>query len=384
MFKENFPVAEKFNADKETDQEIKKNPKEFVSWFEQLKNSLTEADYKKIYKNNKIRKAFVLASVPFSVLRVGEAMAETKSQDIVSGLANLSAISEKAETKKYAMVNSDELISVEDKSQRKKIAESINAEMGAFDNLSLELNDSLRDKKYLLPDEIIDKLGKGEKAVDFAGNMKENIVNMEKWPKNADKIFENGKLQYSNLAKIFGESLGAFQLSVIAHELGHAEEASRQGASKTDVNINFLSGRASYEGKLKNRTVVTAAGINKSQAFGDFLADNLKSDKAPDQITAILALAAKSNGMLYSLRSQFADQAIKNDDIAAYAKKNNISVSELALGLSAAFLGNIENWKLAGIAMGKDGVKLSDKTIAPFYNLGDSGPEYGIKFKANF
>lgn len=390
MFKEKFSIAEKPNIEQKaenffaetenSDQAIGKNPKGFVHWFDKLKNNLTNADYKKIYKNNKIRKAFILASVPFSILRAGYAQAEAKSQDTVSEFSNRPAISEIAETEKYAMIDPDRLIFLKDKIQRERIADSINMEICAFGGLSSEFNKNLRNKKGLSPDE----------TIDFAGNMKENIETghqdyeyARKTEKNY-KMFEDGKVQYLNLAKIFGESLGAFQLSVIVHELGHNEETIKQGTTETDVDINFLGGQASYKGKIKNEAVFYSAGIKQAQKFGDFLADCLRCDKAPDQITAILALAAKSNGMLYRLKNKLLEQETDINDLVQYAKQSNISVSELALGLSAAFLGNIENWKLAGIALGKDGIKLSDSSIAPFYNLGDAGPEYGIQFKGNF
>ena len=102
----------------------------------------------------------------------------------------------------------------------------------------------------------------------------------------------------------------------------------------------------------------------------------------PSQLLALSALVAKSNGMLYSLRTNLVREKREGDDIVNYARETNTPIGQLAWGLTADFIFDKDNWRLLKIVLGQEGVKIPKKTIVPMYELGESGPIIGIKFKA--
>ena len=167
--------------------------------------------------------------------------------------------------------------------------------------------------------------------------------------------------------------------------MGHKHEALERGAESAKITLGLGGGYTEWKGKLRGehaRAAVMAAGINASKRFGEFLVNNLRESDTPSQLLALSALIAKSNGMMYSMRSNLVAGRSPCDDIMNYAEKTNTSVSQLGLGLAADFIFDKDNWGLAKIALGQEGVKIPQKTIAPMYELGESGPIIGIKFKA--
>lgn len=138
--------------------------------------------------------------------------------------------------------------------------------------------------------------------------------------------------------------------------------------------------------KKESHAPISVAGINADKAYGEFLVNNLREQDSTSQLLAIMALAAKSDGMIYALGTNFltAYKAHQGNDILNYAKETNTSPVELAIGLTADFIFDKDNINLLKIAVGEKGVKIPKTTIAPFYELGDKGPIAGIKFKGVF
>jgi len=388
-------------TEQEIDKNIKENPRGFIGWF----NTVTENLSEKVLKNNKVvRNAFIYSSVLFFILRAGEVGA-TKSEDVVSKFIKRPTVAEKIEKDiQIPQIKPEELTAVENKEHREILAENINSELRAFNGLSKSFNESfdktVSEKPELFPSEIIDKTEKGEEVFDFAGRayskisesnsffesiskLEDKHAKEEVRKKQVRKIFEDGRLNFKELAKTFPEGIGALYLSILTHELGHREEAIRQGAKSAKIKMGLSGGYVRYEGRIENRAAVSAAGIKASKKFGECLTDGLRDSDTPSQLLAMMALVAKSSGMLYSMRS-VSDSGYRErgrNDITSYAKETNTPASQLALGLAADFIFDKDNWNLMKIILGKDGAKISRTTIAPMYELGDKGPMIGIKFK---
>lgn len=67
---------------------------------------------------------------------------------------------------------------------------------------------------------------------------------------------------------------------------------------KVETRIGLFSGLAQSYGKLENPAALASAEIRATQKFRDFLTNNLSEQNAPSQALAIMALAAKSDGMI--------------------------------------------------------------------------------------
>jgi len=366
-------------AEEEIEKKIKENPEGFVNWFGNLKNSLSEKFYKsKVLQNPKVKNAFIYAFIPFALLTASGVKAETQG-DVVSKFVHQPKIYEREKERQRYQIKPEELISLEDEKHKELLAERINAELDAFDKLSK-------------PFKVFDLAGRARSKIEESNSYFKEILSLtdpeEKQKKHkarVRKIFEDGRLNFKELAKTFPEALGGLYLSIFAHEMGHKHEALERGAESAKITLGLGGGYTEWKGKLRGehaRAAVMAAGINASKRFGEFLVNNLRESDTPSQLLALSALIAKSNGMMYSMRSNLVAGRSPCDDIMNYAEKTNTSVSQLGLGLAADFIFDKDNWGLAKIALGQEGVKIPQKTIAPMYELGESGPIIGIKFKA--
>lgn len=387
-------------GEKEIDESIKENPDGFVGWFEDFKNSITGWP-KKFFENKTIKNAVVCASIPFAILTAGKL--EAGAEDIASKFIHTPTISEKTrEPFRQKKLEAKELIALKNEGQKEILAKRINLELNAFDKLSEPFNKAAKENINLFPDEVIEKISNSEKVFDFAGRIRTKInetnlyfkeisetsddLKSEKRTRRVKKILDDGKLNFKELAKVLPEIVLAQKMSVLVHEIGHEEEALKQGAISAKTTFNLFGGYTEYQGQLENKAAFNAAGINADKSYGEFLVNNLRDRDAPSQLMAIMALVAKSDGMFYALSTNFAKtmKEHKGNDIIQYAKNTNTSVSELALGLAADFLLDKDNWKLLNIALGKEGVKIPRITIAPMYELGQRKPIIGIKIKGVF
>lgn len=404
-FEENFE-EEKIEAELNEeiiDEEIKENPQGFLNWFENLKNSIGEWP-KSFFENKTIKNAIIYASIPFAVLSATKQ--EIKAEDVVSEFVNRPTITQQVESKEMGEyeIKSDALISVADGQQREVLAARINQELFAFDKLSDSFNEALKERisenKNSIPQENYESIVSGTTAFDFAGRMKykineasdffeeissiqNNEVKKYKIEEHNKNIFQDGR----EIFRILPKAIFAQKFSVLVHELGHEKEALKWGATNVQTKFSFLGGYTLVKGmKEEGYTSFKAAGINADKAYGEFLVNNLREQDAPSQLLAIMALVAKSDGMIYALGTNFltAYKEHKGNDIIGYAEETNASVAELATGLTADFLFDRDNWNLISMALGKEGVKIPQTTIAPFYELGDRGPIVGIKFKGVF
>lgn len=401
------------------DEAIEGDPRGFLSWFANLKNSITDLP-KSLLENKTVKNAIIYASIPFAVLSA--ARQEVRAEDIISEFTNQSAISEEIKTEDFReRIKADDLIAVEDQNQREVLAQKINLELSAFDKLSDPFNDATKENPDLFPKEIMEKIAQGEKVFNFSYQMQIKINEANDYFKEISseensnkkeekqiwrnrKFLENGGLNFKELIKAFPEIVTAGTLPFLYHEIaGHEKTAAEQGVAEVQTaykiqdieklfyRLSLLKGHGTFKftENAKDVSAINAAGINASKKFGEFLTDNLRGDDNNSQLLAIMALIAKSDGMRYALSTHFSpdSQARKEasgNDITYYAKNTGVSVSELALGLTADFLLDKDNWDLMGIAMGKDGIKIPEATIAPFYELGDQGPMMGIKLKGVF
>lgn len=382
-------------------QEIKENPEGFLNWFENLKNSISEWP-KSFFENKAIKNAIIYASIPFAVLSA--AKQEVKAEDVVSEFINTPTVSQEIKAEEIAKyeIQADDLINIADNQQREIFVKRINKELYAFNKLSDSFNESLLENKNLIPRENLQKIAGNGKVFDFAGRMKYKIEEANQYFEEISsikdneiskyKIEEHNKNLFQNgleIFKILPKAILAQKFSVLAHELGHEKEALEWGATDVKTRFSFIGGVTEYSDKSmkkESRAPVTVAGIKADKAYGEFLVNNLRSEDAPSQLLAIMALAAKSDGMVYALGSNFltAYKAHEGNDILDYAKETNTSATELAIGLTADFIFDKDNINLLKIAIGEKGVKIPETTIAPFYELGDRGPIAGIKFKGVF
>ena len=371
-------------SEQEIEKEIKENPQGFLNWFENLKNSIFEWP-KNFFENKSIKNTIIYASIPFAVLLATKQ--EVRAEDVVSEFVHTPAITQQVETKeiKKYEIKADDLISIANSQQREVLTEQINKELFAFNKLSDSFNEALNEKSF-------DFAGRMKYKINEANKYYGEISSIEDSKLKKSKIEEHNKNTFQNgweIFKILPQVIFAQKFSVLAHELGHEKEALKWGATDVQTKFSFLGGFTEYSDKSmkkESRASIAVAGINADKAYGEFLVNNLRSEDAPSQLLAIMALAAKSDGMVYALGSNFLTiyKAHEGNDILDYAKETNTSPAELAIGLTADFLFDKDNINLLKIAIGEKGVNISQTTIAPFYELGDRGPIAGIKFKGVF
>lgn len=381
---EELSKEEREVTEEEVDKSIKENPRGFVNWFNSLKNSLSEKFYQsKVLKNPSIRNALIYAYIPFALLMASGVKAETQG-DNVSKFIHRPGIYEKEKDRRIPQIKPEDLIALENKEQKELLAQRINTELRLFDGLSEPFNEAIDKKVFDFAGQARWKIEESNLYFKEISELTDPKKKQEKRKVRVRKIFENGRLNFKELAKTFPKALGALYLSIFVHEMGHKKEAIEQGAKSGKIQVGLFGGYATWEGRVKDRAAVNVAGINASKRFGEFLVDNLGTSDTPSQLLALTALVAKSNGMLYSMRSISGYGKGEGDDIINYAKETNTPVSQLALGLAADFIFDRDNWGLAKIALGKDGVKIPKYTIGPMYELGEEAPIIGIKFKGVF
>jgi len=398
---------EKQITEEKLDNGIKENPRGFVDWFNGFKNSLSDRFYgSEILRNPKVRNALIYAYIPFAILTASGVKAETGSEDTVSKFVHRPKTYEK--DKLRPAIKPEELVTIESKEDKETLAKGINAELVALQQLADPFNQAMdkavSERAASLPSEIVSKT-KESKIFDFAGRARLKIEESnsyfketlkladtgkkkERYKGHTRKIFESGRLNFKELAKTFPKALGALELAILVHELGHKEEAIGRGAESAHIEMNLLKGgftSVSWGDKTRDKTdraAFYAAGINADKRFGEFLVNNLRNSDMPSQLLALSALVAKSNGMLYSLRTNLVREKREGDDIVNYARETNTPIGQLAWGLTADFIFEKDNGRLLKIVLGQEGVKIPKKTIVPMYELGESGPIIGIKFKA--
>lgn len=399
MFQEKFFEKERISeSEKESaeiseeviDEAIKENPQGFLSWFENLKNSVSEWP-KKFFENKTIKNAIIYTSIPFAVLSA--AKQEVKAEDIVSEFINRPTISKKIKTetprfevREELKIAPESLISLTDDKSKEALAKNINQELYAFDKLSDTFGETVGRKDFNFSQRMRSKINEANSFFGEISQIKDKDLKQKKKILRTKEILEDSRFNFKELIKTIPEIILAQKMSVLVHELGHEKEALRQGVKNVKIEFNLFGGYIEAEGKIKNKPAVSVAGINADKAYGEFLVNNLREQDATSQLLAIMALTAKSDGMLYALSTNFTSvmKEYEGNDIIRYAKNTNTSVSELALGLTADFILDKDNWNLIKIALGKDGVKIPKATLAPMYELGDRGPIIGIKWKGVF
>jgi hypothetical protein len=377
-------IIEKEITEEEVDKSIKESPESFVNWFDNLKNSLSEKFYKsKALRNPRIRNALIYAYIPFALLMASGVKAETQG-DVISEFVHQPKIYERERKRHVPQIKPEELVALEIGKQKKILAKRINTELSLLDKLSKPFNKAVDKKVFDFAGRAYLKIEESNSYFKEISELTDPRKKQEKRKKRLRKIFEDGRLNFKELTRSFGEALGALQLSILIHEIGHKTEAMEQGAESTDIKIGLFSGHARYRGKIENKAAFDAAGINASKRFGEFLVDNLRKSDRPSQLLALAALVAKSNGMFYSMKSSLGYGRDKGDDIINYAEETNTPLSQLTLGLAADFIFDRDNWGLVKIALGKEGLKIPKYTIGPMYELGEEAPIIGIKFKGVF
>lgn len=360
------------------------NPPQFVSWFENFKNSIATWP-EEFFTDNTLRRAVIIASIPFAVFKAGQL--EVGAMELDSEPLGKPVASKNIESKDIPqIVNSNELNFLENDNDREIVAQKINYELEVFKELSKSFNDATGSTIFDFSGRMKEKIDESNKLFDELSGTKDEQQRNEERDRGVKKILENGRLNFFELIKAVPEVLVAEEVALVVHELGHETEALKQGAISTSVTINLLSGYTEYFGKIKNEAELSAAGINADRAYGEFLADSLRGEESPNQFMAIMALAAKSNGMYYALANNMSGSRrnMGENDLVTYAKETNISAADLAIGLTADFLLNSDNWQLLKVALGQSGIKIPESTIALTYELGAQGPIAGVKFKSLF
>jgi hypothetical protein len=390
MFKEKFIEQKSFEkipeiTEEVIEEEIKKDPEKFIGWFKSIKDSI--ADWpEKFLKNKSIRNAIIYASIPFAVLEAG--MPKAKAEDVVSEFARTDdAVYEQVETKPgVPQIKPEDLTGVEEEG-REVLAEKINQELAALNELDNTLNEEIEKKIDLFPQDIIEK-AREKDFFNISNRVWSKIEEADKTEKSKSELvsfIKNGKLNFKKVVEIFPETFAAENIALVAHEIGHGTEALKHGAKKTETSFDpfKISRKTKWFGDVKNEAAVVAAGINADKRFGEFLVNNLREEDTPSQFLALMAIIAKSDGMGYVLRSQFSEKKrqTEDNDIVNYAKETNTPISELAIGLTADFILDRDNWKLIKIIFGEKGIKIPKTTISPMYELSESGPVIGLKFK---
>lgn len=387
---------------------MQENPEGFMGWFLKLKDSISDWPEKFLSDKN-LKRAIIYASIPFAVLQATER--GVKAEDVAANISPAGVSEVVKEGIGFNIKNKrpelemmpNQLVAVEDDESKNKLSERINAELFAFDNLSDALNDVIKDTPDLFPQDVVEKVSTRERIFDFSGNIRHKIeeadqyalemssihdprVKQEKRKSHINKIFDNGRLNFEALVRTMPEIVLAQKISVLAHERGHEKEAMNQGADSVSTKFNLFGGYTEYYGNVKNEAAFNVAGINADKEYGEFLVNNLRGEDAPSQFLAIMALVSKSDGPLYAISTNFTNtmQEHKGNDIIEYSKNTGTSVQDLALGMAADFLLDRDNWNLMKIALGEEGIKLPETTVAPFYELGEHGPVMGIKIKGVF
>lgn len=362
--------------------EILENPEKFVSWYENFKNSILEWP-KKFFTENTFRNAILVTAIPFAVLKAGQLNANAEGFD--SAPLDVPVVSKNIESIPQR-IKPNELVNLANSNDREIFARKINYELEVFDKLSKPFNDAAGSTVFDFSGSIKAKIDESNKFVNrlLAVDDPEERIRMVNDEKK--RILENGQLNFVEFAKVLPEYFVANEVALLVHELGHQAEAYRQGATHSSVSIGVLSGYTEYFGEIKNQAAVDAAGISADKAYGEFVTDSLRGKDSPSQFLAIMALAAKSNGAHYSLSTKWSESRrnLRGNDIISYSNETGIPITDLAIGLTADFLLNSDNWQLLKVAFGQEGVKIPESTIALTYELGASGPVVGAKFRSIF
>lgn len=383
---------------KEIDKNIQEHPQEFIKWFKDFKNSMLDWP-ESFFKDKKIKSSIIGSAILYSVLQAGNISALENEEIKINNLNQVPEYEQIYETNNKLAFQPEELVMIK-ADQQENLALKINAELEAFKGLDEVLNKAVSKKLNLFPEDIIRKFSAGEKIFDISGRMKlkideanDNYSNLlstepelrfEKERSNVKKILENGQLNFKELIKTIPEIVFSLHTALLVHEIGHRDEAMKQGADSASIKMGIFSGLSLYQGTIDNYAAFNAAGININNDFSEFIVSNLRDEDAPGQFLAIMALASESFGMHYSLQSNTKYNRGSSDDIINYSEESGTSLTELALGLTADFIFDRDNWKLLEIALGKEGVKIPKATLAPFYKLGDHGPIMGIEYKGVF
>jgi len=303
-------------------------------------------------------------------------------------------------TETLERIKAEDLVSIRDEGERETVAERINFELDTFDKLSSDFDNKIKENPNLFPSDVIEKVADSAKVFDVAGRIQSKIseananyleyknggLDIEGYFARTKKVFDNGKVNFSEFAKILPEIVLAQKASVIIHELGHENEALRQGADTTMTTLNLFGGYTEWSGNVKNEAVINVAGMNADKKYGEFLVNTMREEDSPSQLIAIMALVAKSEAMSYSLSTNLSGvmKEHKGNDIMEYAKNTGTSIQELALGLTADFIMDRDNWRLVGTALGMDGIKFPQTTLSPMYELGEHGPIIGVKIQGTW
>lgn len=399
-------MSEKFNIEKsietpETEMETKKIL--VYSAIEKIKDKISNS------KRN-IKKTLILSSIPLMVL-AGEA--NVRADELKNGKQAVQAeemmerekVETETEIKEVLKIGEEEknltdnlsLNSIEDKKEKEDLREKIGLEITALNLVGRELDKSLREKvkknPLLVSEDIREKCDKNEPIFNFGKQMIDKIKGAEdsSQQNNRLKVFENGRINFKNIAKLFPAVLAGFQTSIILHEIGQKEQAFKEGADSVDMRIGFLSGKVRIKGLEEKSPRFRASGIRKPIEFGEFLTESLKQNNSNDQLKAIFALTSKSHGFLYGIRTKLGLEwaGMPPDDIRNYAKLVGVSEREISTGLMLDFLLNKNNWRLLRIALGEEGVKFPESTVRFFYEIGSElsvkgEPVAGIKFEKKF
>ena len=268
--------------------------------------------------------------------------------------------------------------------------EKISNELNLLREISTTLEESYKAKlnKPLnlgIPERAISK-------IEQANETFERIIKREEKPESAHfKILENGKLSWKSIAEVFKGIPACLLLSdvvTISHEMGHFNATKKQGAMPKNIKINFFSGAGvsniSGKSKTKHPEAISAAGIQASNKLSDFIINGLREKNQNNQILAILALIARTDGFSYAAITKAGMADIPGNDLIDYSAETGTSVNEICLGLAADFIIDSQSWPLIKMAMGDETVKFSDNFWKFYYKLAEGSPEAGIKFGFKF
>lgn len=354
------------------------------SGWGKIRNKITQP----ILKNAK--KAVVLSSIALAMISASEGMALTHQE-----LADVF----KKETKKYELIlGEDDLQKLEseqygslfeyaENNQQEINPEKITAEFSFFNSVSKILNKHYEDKTGKSGN--FDLAGRAYSKIEEANQYFEWIEGSSDEEKKEFriKILEKGRLNWEELVKSFPLIYSIWKTKILVHEIGHQEEASRQGAKTGSIKVGLglgLTGYSPYRGELNNPELNSAAGIKNTESMSDFIIDGLKSRDQNNQIMAMLALCGRMDAPAYAIYTALGEADSAGNDIKEFSKETGVSEGELYAGLLGNFIINSDNWKLIKMALGDESVKLSDNFWQYYYKLAKGGPETGIKVGFKF
>lgn len=386
MFKENAyheKIASTDNTLLSLEKTLEENPNNFCVWFKENIIQKINDWQGKINLNKTLKNAIVYGSIPFAIFSAGEQKAT--AEDVVSEFQNRQTLSSELKSRgeilpecfdsKDIYVNKDKKI---------ELVERINLELYALDKISESFNENLDNSNK----NIIDFSGVMEKNIkdtnNYLSRLKQGGDLDDKTKNHSKKVLDNGIINFKEFIKLFQEIVLAMNINLLKHEIGHQDKADELGID-TVMHIRPFDGEVKPKTKIPKMFVgdFQGAGINASQKWSEFLVNNLRSsDKLPDQILAIAALLAKSDGMIYMIKyNMFLGKDNDGNDIVNYSKNTGVSVDKIVLGLALSSIMDTDNLSLIKKAFGNEGVKISDSALSILYELGERGPITGIKYK---